>query len=121
MVTTPSPSALRDADKVVNALARYKTRNVGLVVNRARGDLIMDGEMLSPQEIAKLLRAKLLGCLPETDGALDVYGALPNDEKYIKAVRMTASCLQNLKGVVYDPTEEYRGVIGGIKRFLKKV
>ena len=121
VVTTPSPSALRDADKVVGALAKYSIRNSGIVVNRSRGDLIMEGEMLSPKEIAKLLHVKLLGCLPETDEALDVYGALPRDEKYLKAIKMTAFCLQNLRGEIYDPTGDYRGVLGAIKRLLKKV
>jgi len=121
VVTTPSPSALRDADKVVGCLAKYKLRSLGLIVNRARGDLIVDGEMLSPEEISKLLRVKLIGCLPENDGALDVYGTLPKDDEYFKAIKTCSAFVKNMSGTVYDPTLPYRGLWGGIKRLLKKV
>ena len=47
VVTTPSLPSLRDADKVLSILHSYKPKSIGLVVNRARGDLIMNAPGLS--------------------------------------------------------------------------
>ena len=46
VVTTPHVSALRDADKVVAIIKSYKIK-ASLVVNRARGDMILGQEQLS--------------------------------------------------------------------------
>ena len=119
IVTTPSPSALRDADKVVCILNRMKMKRVSLVVNRMRGDLILDGNMLSGEEISKLLRVRLIGCVPEDDVALDYSGS--GGIEHGKAIRMLAKYISQGSGEIYDSTENYRGIVGGIRRLLKKV
>ena len=60
VVTTPSLTSLRDADKVISILNSYKLNKVGLVVNRARGDLIMSEKMLTPYDIQALLKIELI-------------------------------------------------------------
>lgn len=119
IVTTPSPSALRDADKVVSILNKMKMKRVSLVVNRVRGDLVLEGNMLSGDEISKLLRVRLVGCIPEDDVALDYSGT--GGIEHGKAIRMLAKYIAMGKGEIYDATENYRGIVGGIRRLLKKV
>lgn len=119
IVTTPSPSALRDADKVVSILNKMRMKRVSLVVNRVRGDLVVEGNMLSAEEISKLLRVRLIGCIPEDDVALDYLGS--GGVEHGRAIRMLAKYVMLGKGEIYDVTESYRGILGGIRRLLKKV
>ena len=67
VVTTPSASAIRDADKVVALLSSYRLNDVGLVVNRVRYDMIARGDMLSAKEIGNLLHLGVVGVIPEDD------------------------------------------------------
>ncbi len=67
LVTTPHLSAMRDADRVAGILKSYRFDRVGLAVNRTRKDLIRRGEVLSPEEIAKVLAVPLYASIPEDD------------------------------------------------------
>lgn len=75
VVVTPSVSSIRDADKVLSLLNSYPLSDVSLVVNRVRPDLVRRGEMLSASEIGGLLRAPIVGVIPEDD-AVTVYQQL---------------------------------------------
>lgn len=67
VVTTPSASAIRDADKVRSLLSSYRLQDVSLVVNRVRYDMVRRGEMLSFKEIGNLLHLPVVGVIPEDD------------------------------------------------------
>ena len=67
VVTTPSASAIRDADKVRSLLSSYRIQDVSLVVNRVRYDMVRRGEMLSFKEIGNLLHLPVVGVIPEDD------------------------------------------------------
>ncbi len=67
VVTTPSASAIRDADKVVRLLASYRLADVSLVVNRVRADMVVRGEMIGAAEIGSLLHIPPIGVIPEDD------------------------------------------------------
>ena len=67
VVTTPSASAIRDADKVRGLLNSYHLSDVSLVVNRVRYDMIKRGEMLTAKEIGNLLHMGIIGVVPEDD------------------------------------------------------
>lgn len=114
VVTTPCLSALRDADKVITALKSYRLSELFLVVNMVRGDLQIAGETLSPKEIEKLLRAPLLGILPESKelrkGELD---------QIHTSFKMMANYLLSGRKKLYDPTKKYSGFLGNLRRVLK--
>lgn len=79
VVTTPSASALRDADKVLCLLSSYHLNDVSLVINRVRADMVARGEMLSASEISSLLHTPPIGVIPEDD-MITVYqqlGSIP--------------------------------------------
>lgn len=67
VVTTPSASAIRDADKVISLLASYRLKDISLVVNRVRVDMIARGEMLGASEISSLLHVAAIGVIPDDD------------------------------------------------------
>ncbi len=121
IVTTPSISALRDADKVIGLIDSYKIKNVSLVVNRVRGDLVLDGEMLSVGEIARLLHIKVSACVPEDDCALLMCGGAPAISAHHQAIVMLANYVECGVGRIYDATAKYRGLVGKLRRKLSKI
>ena len=115
VVTTPHISALRDADKVVALLKSYRLKTVELVINKVRGDLLVSGSCLTPNEIRELLRVNVLGIVPEeyaiyTGSFLEVHPAF----------KTLGNNLLLGKTKTYDVTKKYRGFVGGIRKFLKR-
>ena len=115
VVTTPHITALRDADKAISLLKSYAFSSVSLIVNRVRGDRVAAGESLSPEEITQLLSLPLIGVIPEEErlerGVLDAGG---------KPFDWLASNLLTEKKRIYDTTKKYMGLIGGLRRIIRK-
>lgn len=114
IVTTPHISAIRDADKVVTLLKSYELNGVQLIINKLRGDLLAAGDGLSPREIADLLKLPLLGVLPQEEQLTEEFAQLH------PAFKTLATALLSGKARLYDVTSKYTGLIGGVRRFLKR-
>ncbi len=124
VVTTPHLSAIRDADKVASILHGYNMQTVGLVVNRARGDLILQGEMLSEQTICDYLKLPLLGVVPEDDAvsaSLLTGGQVNKNSECFLAFHYMAKNLHDGVHTVFDCTKKYKGMLGSLRQKLKKV
>ena len=120
VVTTPALTSIRDADKVINILKSYKLEKVGVVVNRARGDLLLSGKMLYPFDIKEMLNCDLVGVLPEEDSVfLSIGYELPKKSESYKAYSILAKNLTQNKNTIYDSTKKYSGFFGSIKRSIK--
>lgn len=121
IVTTPQLFSLRDADKVYASLRGMKTDSVRLVINRVRGDLILDGLMLSPEEIEATLKCPLLGVIPDDDSVLLCNaGEIPPEAPSFSAFKILAGNLLSGKVKIYNYAKEYSGFVGSIKRGLKR-
>lgn len=121
VVTTPNLPSLRDADKVISILKSYKLDRVGILVNRARGDLMMSDRMMFPQDIQALLKTDLVGVLPEEDAVFLSCGyALPNRSSSGKAYKILAQNIHKGTNKLYNVTEKYSGFFGSIRRGIKK-
>ena len=121
VVTTPHLFALRDADKVLANLRSLKMENVALVVNRVRGDLVVCGNMISPEEIEETLKCKLLGVIPDDDFVfLCSAGDIPPESQSYKAFKILANNLLSGKNKIYSYSKDYVGFWGSIRRGLKK-
>lgn len=122
VVTTPHISALKDADKVISILRSYKIRP-SLVLNRVRGDLILSGDMIAPEEVREALNANLIGVIPENDevGICTNTGFLldKSNESY-KAIEMLAKNIINNEQKLFDATKQFRGIIGKIKMAIRR-
>ena len=120
IVATPNVTSLRDADKVVSVLSGYELENVGLIVNRARGDLILNEKMMMPSDVSELLKVSLMGVLPEEDAVFlsSGYGLCTKTDSF-KAYKILANNVHKGGKKMFDVTNKYSGLFGGIKRRLK--
>ncbi|GHU98082.1 site-determining protein [Clostridia bacterium] len=123
VVTTPHLSAIRDADKVLSILRGYALQSVEVIVNRARGDLMLNYESLDVEDIANLLKIFPLAVIPDDDGAAAMSafgGTADRDSEAYAAFRILAQNLHHGTKLFYDCTERYRGFLGRLKRNLRK-
>lgn len=124
VVVTPHISAVRDADKVFSILTEKKLTSVYAVVNRIRGDMVARREMLSAMEIEKLLGTKLLGVIPESD-EISMYSsvlAFRGNENSLgeQAINILGRNVYNEKFEIFDYISKYKGIIGTIRRNIKR-
>ncbi len=121
VVVTPALTSLRDADKVITVLKSYKPDSIKLVVNRARGDLIMSDKMMMPCDIRDLLKIELLGVLPEEDEVFLSGGyALPKHSDSHRAYKVLANNVMKNTDKIFDVTGKYSGFFGSIRRSIKR-
>ncbi len=122
VVTTPHLSSIRDADKVVTILSSYNLHNVKFVVNRARGDLIVDKLMLDVYEISKTLKIEFGGVIPEDDfvgmgqEATRINYKLPSHRAFL----ILSDNIETGSKKLFDCTCKYKGVIGSMRKFFKR-
>lgn len=123
LVTTPHISALRDADKVAAIVKSYQLP-AHLLINRARGDMILNHEQLSIDEIVELLGLTPIGVLPEDD-VINTYNCFLAQESMRSdgdtALSLIADNLISGGNKLFDVTKKYRGFFGGLKRSLRKI
>ena len=123
VVVTPHTASIRDADKVIGILKGKAVSSVSIVVNRIRGDLVARKEMLSHTQIARLLKANLLGVVPESD-EINIYSSFKFEKiaksSSILAFTILAHNLKSDKKVIFDYESKYKGLLGIIRRNLKR-
>ncbi len=68
VVVNPEISSVRDADRVIGLLEAEEIKEIGLVVNRLKPNMVKRGEMLAIKDIVDLLAVNLLGIVPEDEG-----------------------------------------------------
>jgi len=124
VVTTPHISAIRDADKVIALIQSYQKRSVHVVINRARGDLVVNSEMVDHDDICQILKIAPIGVIPEDD-AVNLLSNLGLGGRNVKsdgfdAFDILAKNIHFGTRVIYDVTKKYKGFLGGLKRSLRK-
>ncbi|MDD3338210.1 MAG: septum site-determining protein MinD [Lachnospiraceae bacterium] len=67
VVTTPEVSAIRDADRIIGLLEAGELRNIHLVINRLRMDMIRKGDMMSVDDVCDILAVPLIGAIPDDE------------------------------------------------------
>ena len=67
VVTTPEVSAIRDADRIIGLLETQQLRNLELVINRIRIDMVKRGDMMSVDDVTEILPIHLLGAIPDDE------------------------------------------------------
>ncbi len=121
VVINSSFESLRDADKVINFIKSYDIDKVSLILNRARGDLMLSGYGVSAENVKDLLKCSLLGVVPDSDALLTLGGEkLSRLSSADKAISMICNKILTGSGDIYDPTLKYKGFFGSIKRSLRK-
>ncbi len=67
VVTTPEVSAIRDADRIIGLLEVNKIRDIKLIINRIRIDMVKRGDMMSVEDVSEILVAPILGIIPDDE------------------------------------------------------
>lgn len=120
IVTTPNLTSIRDADKVLTILNSYSLGKITFIMNRARGDLIVSGKMLDVSQICSLLKCDLLGVIPDDDSIATSTCTNPFRSVGSDAFKILAENVHFGKSKLYDYTTKYRGLLGGIKRGIRR-
>lgn len=122
VITTPHLSSIRDADKVITILSSYNIFSKRFVINRARGDLIQDKLMFDVHDIGKTLNIEFGGVIPEDDHAITNTSENINNSKIAinRAFEILADNILTGKKRLFDCTYKYRGILGTIKKLLKR-
>ena len=63
VVTTPEVSAIRDADRIIGLLEANDIRDIHLIINRLRPDMIARGDMMSVDDVIEILAVNLIGTI----------------------------------------------------------
>lgn len=124
VVTTPHLSSIRDADKVITILSSYNLSSIRFVVNRARGDLIIDKLMLDVYDISKTLNVEFGGVVPEDDFIMIGQASSSNRLNYKlpshRAFLLLSDNIETGSKKLFDCTYRYKGVLGGVRKFFKR-
>ncbi|MDO4522875.1 MAG: septum site-determining protein MinD [Eubacteriales bacterium] len=65
VVTTPEVSAIRDADRIIGLLEADGMKQIDLVLNRLRPEMIRRGDMMSVEDVMEILAVPLIGAVPD--------------------------------------------------------
>lgn len=125
VVVTPHISSIRDANKTLIKLSgSNKIISSEIVVNRIRGDLVVGGQMMSHNDISKLLHYHCLGVIPESDdyNISSSINFVTNSKELInKAFIILAKNISNNQNLELDYLGRYTGILGFFRRKLKKI
>ena len=118
-MVTPTITSVRDADKVISILKSYSLSQIEVIINRIRGDLVLSGKSLSPDDIENTLKAEVLGVVPEDDALTSItFGGFLGDSG--KAIKSIALRLTGKSSKPYDYLKKYSGFWGSIRKELKR-
>ena len=93
VVTTPEVSAIRDADRIIGLLEAGGIRDIRLIINRLRPDMIARGDMMSVDDVLEIL-------------AVDLLGTILDDEQIVVATNQG----EPLSGKNSQAEEEYQNI-----------
>ena len=93
VVTTPEVSAIRDADRIIGLLEAQDLRDISLVINRIRPDMVKRGEMMSVDDVTEI-------------HAVDLIGTILDDEQIVVASNQG----EPLSGQNSQAEEEYKNL-----------
>ena len=92
-MTTPEVSAIRDADRIIGLLEANEIRDIRLIINRLRPDMIARGDMMSVDDVTEIL-------------AVDLIGTILDDEQIVIATNQG----EPLSGKASQAEEEYMNI-----------
>lgn len=70
VVTTPEVSAIRDADRIIGLLEAAEMKQIDLLINRLRPDMVRRGEMMSVEDVVEILAVNVIGAVPDDENVV---------------------------------------------------
>lgn len=121
IVATPHLASVRDGYKTGRILSSMGFSTQGLIINRIRGDFVLDSAMLDAGDISGAVKLPLYGVVPEDD-YLNVKNLCDfSDKKSASAYSFTliADYINGTDKKLYDYLSPYRGLSGLFRRRIK--
>ena len=116
IVTEPFVPSVKSADCCRSQLSDGGIESVSLIVNKINGGQILNGEVMTAQEISALLHLPLKAVIPE-----DLTLSVGNwRQPTIKAFRIAAENISGRRTGVCNVLKSYAGVNGYIKRKIRE-
>lgn len=95
VITTPEVSAIRDADRIIGLLEAKKIRDIGLIINKIRIEMVKRGDMMSVEDVTEILSMDLLGIIPDDE---QVVIATNQGEPVIEMESLAGQAYRNICG-----------------------
>jgi septum site-determining protein MinD len=70
VVTNPEISAVRDADRIIGLLEAHEIKDIRLIINRIRNEMVKRGDMMDKQDIIEILAIDLIGLVPDDESII---------------------------------------------------
>ena len=70
VVTNPEISAVRDADRIIGLLEANEIKDIRLIINRIRNEMVKRGDMMDKQDIIEILAIDLIGLVPDDESII---------------------------------------------------
>jgi len=70
LVATPEVSAIRDADRIIGLLEAEEFKQIDLIINRMRPDMVRRGDMMSANDVVDILSLNLIGVIPDDEAVV---------------------------------------------------
>ena len=67
IVVTPEVPSIRDADKVIGLLVAKGIKNISLLINRIRPNMVKNDDMMSIDDVKNILGIPLIGVIPDSE------------------------------------------------------
>lgn len=115
IVSEPYLPSVKSADCSKSVLCDGGVKEISLIVNKLNGGQVACGEVYSAEQIAEILRLKLLAVIPE-DTTISV-GRWR--KQTVNAFKVAAGALSGKNCDLYDVLRGYTGLNGIIKRKMR--
>ena len=123
VVTTPEVSAIRDADRIIGLLEKQHMKQIDLVINRIRMDMVKRGDMMSVEDVSEILSVNLAGVIPDDE---KVVIGTNQGEPVIELDSLAGKAYMNIckriqgEEVPFLNLNQEKGVFKKISRIFKK-
>jgi septum site-determining protein MinD len=124
VVTTPEVSAVRDADRIIGLLEANEIRDIRLIVNRLKIDMVKKGDMMNVDDILDILAIGLIGVVPDDEDIITSTNrgepAVTSDKSQAgQAYRNIAKRITGEEVPIMD-LEAEKGFVSAIKKLFGK-
>ena len=122
VVATPEVASIRDADRIIGLLEKNNIRNLDLILNRIRIEMVKRGDMMSVEDVSEILAIRLLGVLPDDE---QVVIATNQGETVIEMDSLAGKGYNNIcrriigEEVPFLNLDQNKGVLHKISRMFK--
>lgn len=123
VVVNPEVSSVRDADRIIGLLEAREIREVRLIINRLRPEMVKRGDMLEVDDVLEILGVKLIGIVPEDERILvstnlGSPAALEDDNRAGAEFRNVARRLRGEEVPYLALETQSGGFFGGLRRLF---